>query len=202
VSSTHLPGNQNESEINADQSEWIKKLAYSKFNYWGGYVANLILITALLVRAFTSGEPISLFKFFGLTAAGLFTYTFTEYLAHRFLYHVMTSPFTKGHGLHHDDPKGLLGLPWYFPYPVIIGLYFLISWATNAPGSVAIFMGMWWLGFVLYCAIHHSIHHYNFKWTWFKALKAHHKVHHAREETNFGVVSTHWDKLFGTYFTK
>lgn len=182
--------------------EWIKKLAYSKFNYWGGYVANLILITGLLVRAATSPEEISWLRAVLLGASGLFLYTFTEYLAHRFLYHVMTSPFTKGHGLHHDDPKGLLGLPWYFPYPVIIGAYFLISWLTAAPGSTAVVMGMWWLGFVGYCAIHHSIHHYNFKWTWFKNLKAHHKVHHVREETNFGVVSTYWDKLFGTYFTK
>jgi sterol desaturase/sphingolipid hydroxylase (fatty acid hydroxylase superfamily) len=185
-----------------DKPEWIKKLAYSKFNYWGGYVANLILIAALFVRGVTSPESVSVAQALLLMACGLFLYSFTEYLAHRFLYHVMTSPFTKGHGLHHDDPKGLLGLPWYFPYPVIIGAYFLLSWGTGAPGSVGLLMGAWWLGFVGYCAIHHSIHHYNFKWAWFKRLKAHHKVHHVREETNFGVVSTFWDRVFGTYFTK
>lgn len=179
---------------------WIKKLAYSKFNYWGGYVANLILIAWLLSRAVYSSEVMTFTKGLALCTFGLFLYSFTEYVFHRFLYHVMTSPFTKGHGLHHADPKGLLGLPWYFPYPVILGVYFLLSWAFAAPGSVGILMGMWWFGFVLYCAVHHSIHHFNFKFAWFKKLKAHHKVHHVKEETNFGVISTFWDKIFGTHF--
>ncbi len=185
-----------------DSNDWIRKLAYSKFNYWGGYVANLLLIGWLVSRAFFAQEELSALGILGLMAAGLFIYTFTEYMAHRFLYHVIPSPLTKGHGRHHADPKGLLGLPWYFPYPVIIGIYYLLSWLFNAPGSVGVLMRMWWLGFVMYCAVHHSVHHYNFKWAWFKRLKAHHKVHHVREETNFGVLSTFWDRLFGTYFTK
>jgi sterol desaturase/sphingolipid hydroxylase (fatty acid hydroxylase superfamily) len=183
-----------------DSDTWIRRLAYSKFNYWAGYVANLILIAWLVSRAIFGREEISLLRGMGLAALGFFIYTFTEYLFHRFLYHAWKSPFSKGHGLHHADPKGLLGLPWYFPYPVIIGVYYLLSWAFEAPGSVGILMGMWWFGFVAYCAVHHSIHHYNFKWGWFRELKAHHKVHHVKEETNFGVVSIFWDKIFGTHF--
>ncbi|NCN39890.1 hypothetical protein GW916_01440 [bacterium] len=188
-----------------ESHNWIRKLADSKFNYWFGYVANFILVGWLISRAFYPGadsgtEAFTITKVLGLTALGIFIYTFTEYVFHRWLYHEVNSPFSTGHGLHHEMPKGLLGLPWYFPYPVIIGAYYGLAYLFNAPGSVGVLMGAWWLGFIGYCAVHHSTHHFNFKNKWFKGVKAHHRIHHVREETNFGVLTTFWDKVFGTEF--
>jgi sterol desaturase/sphingolipid hydroxylase (fatty acid hydroxylase superfamily) len=183
-------------------NDYVRKLAYSKVNYWGGYVANLILISWYFSRAFENGVwQLSLLKTLALFVGGFGLYTFTEYFFHRFVYHEWASPLTKGHGIHHEDPKGLTGLPWYIPYPVLIGLYFLFSWLLDAPHSTGIFLGAWWLGFVCYCAVHHSIHHFNFSNPIFKSLKTHHFVHHKKEDCNFGVTTSLWDYIFRSVFT-
>lgn len=183
---------------------WIKKLADSKFNYWFGYVANIIIVSLLIRQAVLSPtESFPALKVLALAAGGYIFYTFTEYVFHRWLYHIVTSPFSTGHGLHHDYPKALMGLPWYFPVPAIFGAYYLLAYHVfHAPGAVGIFMGAWWAGFICYCAVHHSTHHFNFKNKWFRKVKAHHRIHHVREETNYGVLTTFWDKVFQTEFKK
>lgn len=194
----------------SDKDSWIRSLAESKFNYWFGYVANFILVGWLISRSMTDavgfgtwhaeGETFSALKVLALTALGVFIYSFTEYVFHRWLYHENSTPFAKGHGLHHEQPKGLLGLPWYFPYPVIIGAYYGLAYLFQAPGAVGVLMGAWWLGFIGYCAVHHSTHHFNFRNKWFQNIKKHHRIHHVREETNFGVITTLWDKVFRTEY--
>jgi sterol desaturase/sphingolipid hydroxylase (fatty acid hydroxylase superfamily) len=183
-------------------AHWIRKLADSKFNYWAGYVANLTLISWYVSHAFSGGALLlSPLRFVLVVVAAWFTWTLTEYVSHRWLYHVWNSPLTKGHGLHHEHPEGLLGLPWYIPMPVLIGLYYLFASFLDA-ASVGLFLGVWWLGFVGYCFIHHSIHHFSFQNRWFKALWRHHKVHHKMEGRNFGVTAIFWDRVFGTYHSK
>ncbi len=182
----------------------IKKLADSKFNYWGGYVANLILIAFFLAMGLRSFDATrdSLLSGLGWAALGFFIYTLTEYIFHRFLYHEWTSVFVKGHALHHENPTGLLGLPWYIPYPFLIGIYLGLAWLIPNNFAVGVGMAMWWFGFVAYCGVHHSIHHFNFRFAWFRRLKVHHKVHHAAENTNYGVLTTFWDVIFRTKLQK
>jgi len=181
---------------------FVRKLAESKFNYWAGYAANLTLIVWYISHAFAGSSLTLPLWQAGLVAVGAWmVWSFTEYFFHRWVYHEWESMLTQGHGLHHEHPEGLLGLPWYIPMPVLIGLYYLLAWAW-APAQAGIFMGVWWFGFVVYCFVHHSIHHFDFKNAWFVELKRHHKIHHKMEASNFGVTNVFWDRVLRTKHVK
>jgi sterol desaturase/sphingolipid hydroxylase (fatty acid hydroxylase superfamily) len=182
----------------------VEKLAESKFNYWAAYVANLTLVSWFFYQGVVGFQSSGAAWPMGFLWAGVgfFVYSLTEYFFHRFLYHEWTSIFVQGHDLHHKNPTGLLGLPWYIPYPLLIGIYFLLRWVTGNQGAVGVGMAAWWLGFVGYCAVHHSIHHFDFRNSWFRRLKIHHRVHHAVDTTNYGVLTTFWDVLFSTKLRK
>lgn len=138
---------------------------------------------------------------------GLFFWTFTEYLLHRFLFHA--DPKTdKGkrilylmHGNHHHYPrdKQRLFMP---PIPSLIiaslflGFFYLII-QQNAFCFFAGFM----LGYLLYGSMHYAIHAWNPPFKWMKPLWRNHHLHHYKEsEKGFGVSTTLWDRIFGTMY--
>jgi sterol desaturase/sphingolipid hydroxylase (fatty acid hydroxylase superfamily) len=46
------------------------------------------------------------------------------------------------------------------------------------------------------------MHHGRPRWNWIKELRKHHMVHHSpllEHEKKFGVSTTLWDHVFGTY---
>jgi sterol desaturase/sphingolipid hydroxylase (fatty acid hydroxylase superfamily) len=56
------------------------------------------------------------------------------------------------------------------------------------------------LGYLAYIAAHHAIHHWRIApGHVLYALKIRHAMHHRGDEVNFGVVTTLWDRAFGTY---
>jgi len=138
---------------------------------------------------------------------GVLFWTLFEYLAHRYLFHMMTET-ERGrrwiyilHGNHHEFPrdKERLFMP---PVPsliitsVLFSLYYLIlqtaAWAFF-PGFI--------LGYLLYASMHYAIHAFAPPFYWMKPLWRNHHLHHYKdEEKGFGVSSTLWDRLFGTMF--
>ena len=139
---------------------------------------------------------------------GMFIWSFTEYVFHRYLFHFNNHKAWSErmhfvlHGIHHDYPNDHLRL--VMP-PVmsltIIGISFLVS---------LLFGAYWWcahsgyiFGYLLYDLIHYSIHHASWQWSWFKKLKRHHAQHHYQDEhVNYGVSSSLWDHVFGTKMKK
>ena len=137
---------------------------------------------------------------------GLIVWTLTEYLLHRFVFHMkVIGPLTKRfvflfHGLHHDDPNDptRLVMP---PVPaiLIVGiLYYLFSLVVPAEFLKA-FMASFLIGYLIYDYIHYATHHFKMTSTVGRYLKKWHLQHHFRhEKAKYGVSSPLWDYIFRT----
>ncbi|MDX5325760.1 MAG: sterol desaturase family protein [Bacteroidota bacterium] len=163
----------------------------------------IILASAMLYQYWRiTGASIGIIAmWFGV---GLFTWTFGEYILHRFLYHdIRDASYDKGiqylfHGIHHKYPYDnrrivLPILPSILIASILFGVFYLImgtlAWAF-APGFL--------IGYLLYMMIHLMVHSvpspkkFNFWWR-------HHNIHHYQQHDRaFGVSSPLWDIIFRT----
>ena len=141
---------------------------------------------------------------------GLFVWTFTEYIMHRFIFHYV--PKNKiglrlhfiFHGVHHDYPSDAkrLVLPPSVSIPLATGFYFLFNAILPANYVFGFFPGFI-LGYLFYDISHYAIHHFNFKGRIWKSIKQHHMLHHYQTPSKgYGVSSPLWDKIFGSDFIK
>jgi len=186
----------------AQRLERIRRLGSSKFNYWFGYVANLSLVTWLVSYAWHDGRlAMSRAKFAALAALGLLSWTLAEYLLHRYVYHAWTSFLTTGHALHHQNPRALIGVPWYLTTVALVALFFLLRIPIHAP-ALGVVMGSSWLGYVFYCICHHGSHHWDLRHGWLARMKRHHLAHHGHQEFNWGFTTPLWDLVFQTYYDR
>jgi sterol desaturase/sphingolipid hydroxylase (fatty acid hydroxylase superfamily) len=176
----------------------VRRLGSSPFNYWFGYVANLALVAWLAGQAYRGGElrlgPLSL----GLLAlGGMLSWTLAEYLLHRYVYHRLPSFLNVGHGLHHASPRAQIGVPWWLTTVLVLVLFYLLTRLLD-PAAVGVFLAATWLGYVLYCIIHHGTHRWHLRNRWFQNLRRRHLIHHAHPQYNLGFTTPLWDHIFGT----
>lgn len=153
---------------------------------------------------------LSVFSIAILFVAGVITWTFTEYILHRYLFHAHL-PGKIGervsfivHGVHHDYPKDskrlvmvpTISVPLAF---IFYGLfYLLLGNELSAPAFAGLVTG-----YLIYDMTHYAIHHYNTKNPYWLALRQHHSLHHYSEsDRGFGVSTKLWDVVFQSLFTK
>jgi len=148
--------------------------------------------------------------FLGLSALGLFIWSFVEYIMHRFVFHYV--PKNKWglrlhfifHGVHHDYPSDRLRLvlPPSVSIPLATGFFFLFN-AVLPPHYVYGFFPAFIVGYLFYDISHYAIHHFNFKGVIWKKIKQHHMLHHYQDpDKGYGVSSPFWDKIFRSDFIK
>jgi sterol desaturase/sphingolipid hydroxylase (fatty acid hydroxylase superfamily) len=185
------------------KSPILEKLTYvHPLIIWGIYLPILILLPWYGAKEFN----FSRWMIVGVFFAGTFFWTFFEYVMHRWLFHIEAeSKFGKRviyivHGNHHHYPrdKQRLFMP---PVPslllatLIFGLQYLLLGKY-----VFLFCPGFIFGYLMYGTIHYAIHAYNPPFKWMKALWRNHHLHHYKDEHNyFGVSSTLWDHVFGTF---
>jgi sterol desaturase/sphingolipid hydroxylase (fatty acid hydroxylase superfamily) len=147
----------------------------------------------------------------GLLVGGIFIWTLTEYLLHRFVFHYEPkSDIGKRlhflmHGVHHDYPNDSLRLvmPPVISLPlavVFFGLFYSVLGETLLPPFFAGFI----TGYLCYDMIHYATHHVSMKATplglW---LKQHHMRHHYQtDDLYYGVSTPLWDYVFGTMWPR
>jgi sterol desaturase/sphingolipid hydroxylase (fatty acid hydroxylase superfamily) len=147
--------------------------------------------------------------FASLLLAGIFVWTFVEYIMHRFVFHYV--PKAKWayrlhfifHGVHHDYPNDLkrLVLPPSASIPLALGFFLLYSLLLPASYVLAFFPGFIG-GYLVYDMTHYAIHHFNFKSGIWKKIKQHHMLHHYSDPSKgYGVSSDFWDNIFRSHFT-
>ena len=176
----------------------IRELSSSVFNYWFGYVSNIAMVFWLTSRAFEGGQlQLSVTTFAAYAFGGLTMWTLGEYGLHKFLYHEVESPLKVGHDLHHSEPTSLLGVPWWMTAIAVVGLFYGFAAFFN-PAITGVVMAFAWLGYIGYCFIHHSLHHFHWRNRWFMSLRRHHLLHHAKHNVNWGVTTDLWDRVFRT----
>lgn len=167
----------------------------------------VIYLPAVLYFVYYSSHRLN-FKTLTIAAlfgVGMFSWTLTEYLLHRFVLHFepRTSIGFKIqfliHGVHHQypkDPKRLVMPPavsltlavifWYI-FKSFLGIYAF----SFFPGFVA--------GYIAYDMMHYAIHHFKPPKNKLRYLWKHHLQHHYKTpDKAFGVSSPLWDYVFGT----
>ena len=141
-----------------------------------------------------------------LFLAGIFFWTFFEYIMHRFVFHFYPDwkfqqrlQFTM-HGVHHQYPndRDRLVMPVTVSVPLsvlLLGIFYLLL-GNRAWSFFTGFM----FGYLVYDMVHYSIHFFTrIKHPLFLKLRQHHMDHHFRDtELGFGVSSPFWDRIFRT----
>lgn len=147
----------------------------------------------------------------GAFLIGLFVWTLSEYLLHRFLFHfqphgkMMERINYLFHGVHHHQPqcKTRLVMPpvvsiplaalFYGLFTLVLGTFF------NAPEWIRPMVSGFTIGYLTYDLTHYATHHFPMRRGIFKYLKRYHMQHHYKTpEQRFGVSSPLWDIVFGT----
>ncbi len=136
---------------------------------------------------------------------GFATWSFFEYVLHRYLFHIAETAF-KGskrlqyiiHGVHHEYPNDaqrtlLPTLPKILFTIPFLGLYMLIFGKAGA-----FFASGFLMGYYVYSLIHFSIHRFKAPKFLKPLWEHHHRHHHLNEDKAFGVSSTLWDHVFNT----
>lgn len=150
---------------------------------------------------------VSFFETLAPSLGGLLSWTFFEYVVHRFIFHF--EPRQEGllkklhflvHGIHHAYPKDSrrLVMPPSVSVPLALLLYFVA--AKVCPERVLpAFLAGFFLGYLCYDMMHFAIHHYSFSNKTWQKIRRHHYLHHYSDKKNgFGVSSPLWDYIFRT----
>jgi 4-hydroxysphinganine ceramide fatty acyl 2-hydroxylase len=129
-------------------------------------------------------------------AGGLLFWTLLEYFIHRFAFHRLAP-----HYKHHEFPtdRRYIFAPLWFSVLSAALLWVLLalaagSWALGAlveAGAITGYLGYEWL--------HIVIHSERAGGAALRALRKHHYYHHFADDTKcYGVVTTFWDRIFGS----
>jgi sterol desaturase/sphingolipid hydroxylase (fatty acid hydroxylase superfamily) len=139
---------------------------------------------------------------------GAFAWTLAEYVLHRTVFH-WQPPGAFGerfhfilHGVHHKWPRDQYRLVMPPAASMLLFWLFLLLWRGLIPGVAYAFHAGFVAGYIFYDLSHYYMHHGHPSTEWFKKLRKHHMVHHSPKlanEKKFGVSSTLWDHVFGTY---
>jgi sterol desaturase/sphingolipid hydroxylase (fatty acid hydroxylase superfamily) len=144
---------------------------------------------------------------FGLAVAvlGLVTFTFVEYMMHKYFFHMEPDSPVKDklqysvHGVHHDYPRDQdrLAMPPFVSAAYAAILYLLF---TLLMGDYALyFLPGFLCGYTAYLGVHFLVHAYDPPKNFLKVLWVNHAIHHYKDpDSSFGVSSPLWDYLLGT----
>jgi sterol desaturase/sphingolipid hydroxylase (fatty acid hydroxylase superfamily) len=142
---------------------------------------------------------------------GVFIWTLSEYLLHRFLFHMPVHGKTMErivflfHGVHHAQPqcKTRLVMPPAISLPlaaIFYGLFVLIFQnISGGAGWVSPLFCGFGIGYLIYDLTHYATHHFPMRNGYLKYIKRYHMQHHYKTPNQrFGVSSPAWDWVFGT----
>ncbi len=163
-----------------------------------------------------------------LYLAGIAIWSLTEYLVHRFGFHVSRNAelqvldsigrlargqaalsalsswqqlrYFLAHGVHHTHPSdsSRLVMPPIVSIPLAVVFYWLLRTLLGPVDMLPSFAGLV-TGYLIYDMIHYSVHHVRPRTPVGRYLKKHHFRHHFQDPSrNFGVSSPVWDLALGT----
>ena len=130
-----------------------------------------------------------------LFVAGMFVWTFLEYLIHGWLSHTFRTFAMRLHAAHHRDAHAVFTIRGWIPiaaiWTIMAVLFRWTPWVMLFSGAVA--------GFAGYEAVHYRIHFCRPRGSAENYLRSRHLVHHEHYPNRcFGVTSALWDLAFGT----
>jgi sterol desaturase/sphingolipid hydroxylase (fatty acid hydroxylase superfamily) len=141
----------------------------------------------------------------GMFFLGALTFTWVEYVVHRYIFHMSTQTENRSkmqytmHGVHHEYPKDKkrLAMPPVLSITISTILLFLLRLII---GDLAFsFLPGFLAGYAFYLSIHYMVHTFQPPTNFFKILWINHSMHHYKDGAEiFGVSSPLWDYIYGT----
>ena len=136
---------------------------------------------------------------------GFISFTWVEYMAHRYLFHMSTPTKSKEklqytiHGVHHEFPKDKDRLAMPPILSITISTLLLLLFRLIMGDLAFSFLPGFLVGYTYYLSVHYMVHAYPPPRNFLKALWVNHSIHHSKEgEYVFGVSSPLWDYIYGT----
>jgi sterol desaturase/sphingolipid hydroxylase (fatty acid hydroxylase superfamily) len=177
------------------------------------YTVPLYIFVPVIIYSFYRAigiDHLPVLSILGYFIFGIFIWTLTEYVLHRFVFHWMP-PGKIGarmhfifHGVHHDypsDSKRLVMVPT-ISIPLALLFFFMFKFFLGGINVFPFFAGFI-VGYLFYDMTHYAVHHFNLKSKFWLELKHHHMLHHYKDMDNgYGVSSKLWDMIFRTMFIK
>jgi sterol desaturase/sphingolipid hydroxylase (fatty acid hydroxylase superfamily) len=162
-------------------------------------------ISFLIYYGISTGK-IEISKYLLFLLLGLLTWTITEYLLHRFIFHLKTTNKFKEriyfmiHGVHHDYPNDSSRLVMVPSVSIpLASLFYGLFYILVGNVLVYAFFPGFLIGYLCYDGIHYATHHFLMKGSISSYLKKHHMKHHYQTNKKyFGVSSPLWDIIFRT----
>ncbi|ARU31909.1 hypothetical protein CAP31_09610 [Sulfuriferula sp. AH1] len=174
-------------------------LEFSKTAYFADFAVYLLLPAVaafMLLHYAPQGEWINI-VIAGMT--GLVAWTLLEYVLHRFVLHGI-EPFKGWHTQHHLRPYALIGTPTVFSLMLFLVCIFLPALLVEGIWSGGGFTLGVVSGYAVYSWMHHAAHHWRANGGWLKRRKRLHAMHHhGQSKCDFGVITSFWDRVFGTH---
>ena len=176
------------------------RIIHSKANYRIALVGDVLATLPFLgVAAICfSGSP---FVAGALILSGLLLWGFLEYAVHRWLLHGPPTTARRGHLSHHADGQAYISAPLFTTMATA-----WTAWALFVPvlsaGRAALLMFGVYVGYNYYALLHHVEHHRPndlARFSYGRRLVERHSLHHRRPIVNYGVTTSVWDRLLGTF---
>lgn len=177
----------------------LRVIIESRANYYAAYVFDVAcpFVLAWLGMQYATDWSIPLLS----VCAGLFVFSFIEYAIHRWAFHTAASFMTPIHLTHHQFPTQPSALP-FFTSPGSS----LILWAVLSMFFPQQFVFFFLCGvlaaYFCYAVVHHLEHAIRIRslpFAWLQNKWAAHAIHHGRNDVNFGVTTSLWDRVLGTH---
>lgn len=192
-------------------------LCYSE-NPWGVLRSHLPLTVIFLSFWVMSPEALSLPLGLALYVIGVFAWTLAEYLIHRYFFHwTPKSPKVRKwvHRIHVDhhlrpEEETILNAGPLFAGPIAL-VFFALFWLTltalglREPAALGgVFLSGVVLGHWVYEWVHYLCHVKKARkpptGPWISGLRRYHSLHHFADwKSRYGVTTSFWDRVFGTY---
>lgn len=144
-----------------------------------------------------------------LFLCGWLTFSWVEYLVHRYLFHISTVTVAREkfqyavHGVHHHHPKDKdrLAMPPVLSIAIATLLLFILKLFIG--DFVYAFLPGFLVGYAFYLLIHYLVHIHRAPKNIFRYLWINHGTHHYKNgQIIFGVSSPLWDYVYGTMKNK
>lgn len=178
----------------------VDRIVDSAINYRLGMVSDLAAALAFLLlglHRFVGSQTAAL----GVVLFGFLCFGLLEYAVHRWVLHGRPAVARRGHAHHHATPQALISTPLFVILAGALMIWWLLGLVLPAGVAALLVFGLY-AGYNHFVLLHHWQHHGRThvpSLACWGRLKRFHDVHHQRPAVNFGISTTVWDHLFGTF---
>ena len=178
----------------------LDRMVSSSVNYWVVLLSDVVGALAFLI--------FGLYRFSGLgvvagvaVIVGFMTWGLLEYVLHRWVLHGPPSIAKRGHAQHHADPRALISTPLFVIMTGALAIWSLVRLVLPSGVAALLVFGLY-AGYNYFALVHHLQHHRAkdlSRVAYLRRLERLHASHHHRQVVNYGISTTMWDRLLGTF---